>query len=100
MLVWGVGVFIGKAEADENTWHFEGVVHLGDEGDGTAFTNEHRFFAKTFLQSGLGHLENRSFVGRHPGFARAQHFAKRQWTPFGSNLRMCFSTSLAIFCGF
>jgi len=29
MLVWGVGVFIGKPEADENTWHFEGVVHLG-----------------------------------------------------------------------
>ena len=33
VLVGGVGVFVWQAEADKDAGHFEGVVHLGDEGN-------------------------------------------------------------------
>ncbi len=74
MLVRRVRVFVGKPEADENARHFKRVVHLGDEWDRAAFPNEYSLFAEAFLQRGLGHLENRSLVGRDPGLAGAQHF--------------------------
>ena len=69
MLVGCVSVFIRQAEADENTRDLERVVHLSDEGDGTAFANENRFFLETFLESSLGALKNGSVVRSGPGFA-------------------------------
>src|ERR1700730_3171485 len=74
MLVGSVSVFVGKAETDEDARYFERVVHLGDEWNRTALTNEDGLFAKTFFQRGLGHLENGRFVSRDPGLAGAQYF--------------------------
>ncbi len=53
MLVGGVGVFVGQAEADQDAWNFEGVVHLSDEGDRTAFADEYGPFAKAFFERTL-----------------------------------------------
>ena len=58
MLVGGVGVFVGQAEADQDAGNFEGVVHLGDEGNGAAFADEYGFLAETFFESGLSLREN------------------------------------------
>jgi len=74
MLVGCVSVFIGQAEADENTRDFERVVHLSDEGDGTAFANEDRFFLETFLESSLGALKDGGVVRSGPRFASTENF--------------------------
>src|SRR5215469_8048297 len=58
VLVGGVSVLIGQAEADEDARNFESVVHLGNEGNRAALADEHGFFAEAFFQSGLGFLEN------------------------------------------
>ena len=70
VLVGGVGVFVGQAEADQDAGHFEGVVHLGDEGNGAAFADEYGFLAETFFQRGLGFRENGGVIGRGPRLCR------------------------------
>src|SRR5208282_3490770 len=67
-----VGVFIGQAEANQDTGNFKGVVHLRDEGNGAAFADEHGLLAETLLQGFLGNLENRRLISRNPGFAGAE----------------------------
>src|SRR6266852_1305659 len=74
VLVGSMGVFVGQAEADQNARHFEGVVHLSDEGDGTALANEDGLLSETLFQSCLCLLENRIVVGSHPRFPGAQNF--------------------------
>src|SRR5258707_577420 len=74
MLVGSVSVFVGKAKADEHAGNLEGVIHLGDERNGAAFTNEDRFFLEAFFQSGLGALKDRSVIGSGPGLSGAEHF--------------------------
>src|ERR1700722_16754203 len=74
MLVGGVGVFVGEAEADQDARNFEGVVHLGYEGNGAAFANEYGFLAKTFFERGLSLRENGGVIGSGPRFAGAEHF--------------------------
>ena len=74
VLVRGVRVFVRKAEANQDAGHFEGVIHLRHERNGTTLANEHRFFAKSFFQSRLGLLENGIVIGSDPGFSSAQNF--------------------------
>ncbi len=74
MLVGSVCVFVRKPEADEHAGNLEGVIHLSDEWNGTAFTNENRFFLEAFFQCGLGALKNRSVIGSGPGLSGAEHF--------------------------
>src|SRR5260370_15979578 len=50
VLIGGVRVFVGEAETNQDARHFEGVIHLGYEGNGTAFANEHGLSAEAFLQ--------------------------------------------------
>jgi len=72
VFVGGVGVFVGEAEAEEDAGDFEGVVHLGDEGDGAAFADEDGFFAKAFFESRLRGFENGRVERRDPGLAFAE----------------------------
>ena len=74
MLVRRVGIFIGQTETDENTGDFEGIVHLGDEWNGTAFADEYGFFLEAFFESSLSPLKNRSVVGSGPWLAGAKDF--------------------------
>src|SRR5580704_13234354 len=74
MLIGGVGVFVGEAEADEDARNFEGVVHLGHEGNGAAFADENSFLAEAFFERGLSLRENRGVIRRGPRFTRAEHF--------------------------
>ena len=67
VLVGSVRVFVGQAETDQDARHFEGVVHLRDEGDGAAFADEHGFFAEALLQRRLGNMENRVVIGATQG---------------------------------
>ena len=46
MFVGSVRVFVGQTEADEHAGNFESVMHLRDEGNGAAFTNENGFFER------------------------------------------------------
>src|SRR5207249_4182707 len=72
VLIRSVRVFVWEAEANQNAGHFEGVVHLRDERDGTALANEYGFFAEAFFQSRLGLLENGIVIGSDPGLSHAQ----------------------------
>src|SRR6267378_124484 len=72
VLIRGVRVFVRQTEADQNAWHFEGVVHLSYKRDGPALANENRLPAEALLQGGLRLLENRIVVRSHPGFSSAQ----------------------------
>ena len=74
VLVGSVGVFVGEAEADQDAWDLKSVVHLRNEGDGTALTDEHGLPAKALLQSVLCLLENRIVVGSDPRLSGAQDF--------------------------
>ena len=49
VFVRGVSVFVWQAEADQDAGNFEGVVHLGDEGDGAAFADEYGAFAEALF---------------------------------------------------
>ena len=49
VLVGGVGVFVGETKTDQDAGDFEGIVHLGDEGNGAALANEDRPFAEAFF---------------------------------------------------
>ena len=73
VFVGGMRVFIGKAEADQDAWHLEGVVHLGDEGNRAALANEHRLFTEAFFERCLSLRENGGMIGRGHSFAGAQH---------------------------
>src|SRR5271156_3863071 len=74
VFVGGVSVFIRHAEAEEHARNLEGIVHLGDEGNRSAFADEDGFFAEAGFERMNGLLENRMRVRRYPGFAAAQHF--------------------------
>src|SRR5881394_24457 len=63
-----------QAEADQHAGHFEGVIHLGDEGNRAAFADEHGLLAEAFFQCGLRLLENRIVIRSSPRFSRAQEF--------------------------
>src|SRR5271165_7695877 len=69
VLVGGVGVFVGQAKANEHAGDFEGVVHLGHEGNGAAFADEYGALAETFFQGALRFLENGRLKRSGPGFA-------------------------------
>ena len=99
VLVGGVRVFVWKAEADEHAGNFEGVMHLRDEGNGAAFTNENGFFAKAFFERALGDLEDRRMERGDPRFAGAediefalygfrQEFANVFFYEFGDGVRI------------
>src|SRR5215467_8023261 len=62
VLVGGVGVFVGEAKTEEHTRHFEGVVHLRDERNRTAFADEHGFFAEALFERSLRFPEDRIVV--------------------------------------
>ena len=68
VFIGGVGVFVGEAESEQNARYFEGVVHLRDKRDGTAFANENGFFAEAFFQSRLGLLKMGLLNGATQGF--------------------------------
>src|SRR5260370_24406314 len=74
VLVGSVSVLVGKAEAEQDAGNFEGVVHLGNKGNGAALADEYRFFAEASLQRRLRFLENGRVKGRGPGLAAAKHF--------------------------
>src|SRR6266480_2159538 len=74
VFVGGVGVFVRQAEAEQDARHFEGVVHLRYERDGTTLANENSLSAKALHQRGLCFLENGIVVGSHPRFSGAQDF--------------------------
>lgn len=74
VLVGGVGVFVGQAEAEEHAGHLEGVVHLGDEGDGAALADEDGLLAETLLQGALRDLEDGGVERSDPGLAGAEGF--------------------------
>src|SRR5277367_3567929 len=74
MLVGGVGIFVGEAETDQDARNFEGVVHLGYEGNGATFADEYGFLAEAFFESGLSLCENGGVIRRGPRFTGAEHF--------------------------
>src|SRR6266581_8967095 len=47
VFVGGVGVFVRQAKADQDARHFEGVVHLRYERNGTTLANENSLSAET-----------------------------------------------------
>jgi len=90
VLIRGVGVFVGQTEADQNARHFEGVVHLRYERNGTTLANENSLLAEALLQRGLCFLENGIVVRSHPRFSGAQDFKlamDRSWEKL-SNVRL------------
>src|SRR5229473_6617852 len=74
MLVRGVSIFIGEAEAEQDAGNLESVMHLRDERNRAAFANENGLLAEAFFQGGLGLQENRGVIRSDPGFSRAQDF--------------------------
>ena len=74
MLVGRVSVLIGQTEADQNAGHFERIVHLSDEGNGTAFANENRLFVEALLERSLRALKNRRVVRSRPRLASTENF--------------------------
>src|SRR6266850_4829786 len=74
MLVRGVGIFVGEAEAEQDARNLEGVMHLRDERNRAAFANENGLLAEAFFQGGLGLQENRGVIRRDPWFSGAQDF--------------------------
>src|SRR5712692_5871962 len=74
VLVGSVSVLVGKAEAEQDAGNFEGVVHLGNKGNGAALADEYGLFAEASLQRRLRFLENGRVKGRGPGLAAAEHF--------------------------
>src|SRR5882757_6389810 len=68
VFVGGVGVFVRQAKADQHARHFEGVVHLRYERNGTTLANENSLSAEALHQCGLCFLENGILVGSHPRF--------------------------------
>src|SRR5712692_10796141 len=74
VLVRGVSIFVGEAEAEQNTGNLEGVMHLRDERNRAAFANENGFFAEAFFQGGLGFQENRGMIRSNTEFSGAQDF--------------------------
>src|ERR1700722_1474638 len=102
MLVGGVGVFVGEAEADQDARNFEGVVHLGYEGNGAAFADEYGFLAETLFERGLSLRENRGVIGRGPRFAGAEHFefaGYRLWQQLADLLFNEFGNLMRILIG-
>ena len=73
VFVGSVGVFIRQTKTDEHAGDFERVVHLRDEGDGAAFSNENGFFTETFFESALGDFEDRRVERGDPGLACAEN---------------------------
>src|SRR6266849_744703 len=73
VLIGSMGVFVGKAEAEQHARDFEGVVHLGNKGNGAALADEYGLFAEASLQRRLRFLENGRVKGRGPGLAGAEH---------------------------
>ena len=71
MFVGSVRVFVGQTEADEHAGNFESVMHLRNEGYRATLTDEDRFSAEAFFQSGLRLQENRGLIGCHPRFSHA-----------------------------
>ena len=49
VFIGGVRVFVGEAEAEQNARHFEGVVHLRYERDGTTLANENGLLAEALF---------------------------------------------------
>ncbi len=74
VLIGGVGIFIGQAEAHQDARHFKRVVHLGYEGDGTSLADENSLLAKSLFQCRLSLLENGIVVRSDPWFSGAQNF--------------------------
>src|SRR3990167_8679592 len=70
-LVGGVGVLVRQPEAEQHAGLLELLVHGGDQGDGTALPNEHRFLSEASLERGLAGLDERMVEGRDPGVAFA-----------------------------
>src|SRR5713226_9729706 len=73
-LVGSVSVLVGKAEAEQDARDFEGVVHLGNKGNGAALADEYGLLPEASLQCRLRFLENGCVKGSGPGLAGAEHF--------------------------
>src|SRR5947199_10766775 len=73
MLVGGVRIFVRQTESNQNAGHFESVVHLCDERDGTAFANKNSLLAETFFESGLSFGKNRRLKRSGPWLAGTQY---------------------------
>src|ERR1700730_17057277 len=69
-----VGLFVRQSKSNQNAGYFESVMHLRNEGNGTAFANENSLFPKTFFQSTLRLLKNRRLKGSRPRLAGAKNF--------------------------
>src|SRR5436190_23032175 len=74
VFVGGVGVFVRQPEAEQDARHFEGVVHLRYERDGTTLANENSVYAKAIHQRGLCVVVYGIVVGRNSRFSGAQEY--------------------------
>src|SRR5258708_16627850 len=72
MLIGSMGIFVRQTKSHQHARDFEGVVHLGNKGDGAAFPNEHGLFSEALLKGFQSGLEDRMRVGRGPGLSLAQ----------------------------
>src|ERR1700730_4101691 len=68
-----MSIFVRQSKSNQNAGHFERVMHLRNEGNGTAFANENSFFPKTSFQSALRLLKNWRLKGSRPRFPGAQN---------------------------
>src|ERR1700676_5615781 len=73
VLVRSVRVFIRQAEADQHAGNLEGVMHLGDEGDGAALANEDGFFPESLFERTLRDRKDWRVERGYPRFAGAEH---------------------------
>src|SRR4051795_10224411 len=73
MLVRSMRIFVRQTESNQNAGHFESVVHLCDERDGTAFTNKNSLLPETFFEGGLSFGKNRRLKWSGPRLARTQY---------------------------
>ncbi len=73
MLVGRVRILIRQPEAQQNTRHFESVVHLRHEWDRASFADKYGALAESFFQRFVRGLEEGVRVRRDPGLALAMH---------------------------